>query len=192
VDNGDPNRASALHHVKTLRTTRPLGFPPTLQGSDEIFGRRDNATRATSLQPSDANQRGAEYGFVRRGNSYFHGHVKRLSELDNCSVEVGEPDPRGWTVVLSNGRQVGTVIDLLVDTDAMHVRYLIVDVEPGALPDVSASGSTALVRTEDVDLDGGFRRVTARQLACQDIHAKKEATVIIQFEAKIHQGMGAE
>ena len=112
-------------------------------------------------------------------NSFVHADLKRLSELDQCSVEPGEPDPRGWTVFMSAEQRIGTVIDLLVDrdeeTDGMTVRYLVVDVDGGALPGVSESGQTALVRAEDVDLDGGLRRVTARAIACDDIHRVQPA-----------------
>ena len=109
-------------------------------------------------------------------NSYIDGQLTRLSQLENCSVEPGDPDPRGWIVFMSDGPQVGTVIDLLVDHDEMNVRYLVVDVDGGALPGVSESGRTALLSIEDVDLDGGLRRVTARAFACDDIHAVRRTT----------------
>jgi hypothetical protein len=112
-------------------------------------------------------------------NSFVHADLKHLSELDHCSVEPGEPDPRGWTVFMSDEQRIGTVIDLLVDrdeqTNGMNVRYLVIDVDGGALPGVSESGQTALVRAEDVDLDGGLRRVTARAIACDDIHRVRPA-----------------
>ena len=108
-------------------------------------------------------------------NSFLHSDLRPLSELNNCSVESDEPDPRGWTVFMSDGRQIGTVIDLLVEddreNDALHVRYLVIDIDGGALPRISESGSTALVRIQDIDLDGGSRRVTARAIACDDIHS---------------------
>jgi hypothetical protein len=112
---------------------------------------------------------------VAARHSFFHPDLKSLSQLDNCSVESDEPDPRGWTVVTSSGRQIGTVIDLLIEeTDhenaAPHVRYLVIDIDGGALPGISSSGSTGLVRVEDIDLDGGSQRVTARAIACRDIH----------------------
>ena len=109
-------------------------------------------------------------------DTFVHPHLNSLSHIDNCSVESDEPDPRGWTVVTSGGRRIGTVIDLLIEGDvrekaAVHVRYLVIDVDAGALPGISALGSTALVRVEDIDLDGGSLRVTARAIACSDIHA---------------------
>jgi hypothetical protein len=111
-------------------------------------------------------------------NPFFHGHLTRLSELNHGTVEPGDPDPRGWTVFMSDRRRIGTVIDLLVHENAENagnVRYLVVDVDAAALPGVSPSGQTALVRIEDVDLDGGLQRVTARAIACEDIHRAHHA-----------------
>jgi hypothetical protein len=117
---------------------------------------------------------------VVRFNPFFHGQLTRLSNLDHCSVEAGDPDPRGWIVFLSDGRRLGTVIDLLVDENVNNVRSLVVDVDGGALPGVSASGQTALVRIEDVDLDGGSQRVTARAIACDDIHRAQDSDEMSQ------------
>jgi hypothetical protein len=116
-------------------------------------------------------------------NSYLHPDLKSLSQLENCSVESDEPDPRGWSVFTSSGRQIGTVIDLLIEEGdrakaALHVRYLVIDIDGGALPGISASGSTALVRVEDIDLDGGSQRVTARAIACSDIHRAQSGITV--------------
>ncbi len=56
----------------------------------------------------------------------------RLKDLDDYEVASGDPDPRGWEVKALDGRTVGTVKHLLVDTVALRVRYL--EVEVDALP----------------------------------------------------------
>ena len=56
--------------------------------------------------------------------------LRRLSEL-RYRVADGEPDIRGWTVYASTGRELGTVRDLLVDTDAGEVVMLDVDLRRG-------------------------------------------------------------
>jgi hypothetical protein len=56
--------------------------------------------------------------------------LRRLSEL-RYRVADGEPDVRGWTVYSSTGRELGTVSDLLVDTDAGEVVMLDVDLRRG-------------------------------------------------------------
>ncbi|MHB1225532.1 MAG: DUF2382 domain-containing protein [Gemmatimonadaceae bacterium] len=53
--------------------------------------------------------------------------LRSLNELDDFKVAEGEPDIRGWDVVTLDSRKAGDVHDLLVDTVAMKVRY--VDVE---------------------------------------------------------------
>jgi uncharacterized protein (TIGR02271 family) len=55
------------------------------------------------------------------------GALARLDELDDFGVADGYPDPRGWEVRTRDGRTIGTVRELLVDREAMRVRYL--DVE---------------------------------------------------------------
>jgi uncharacterized protein (TIGR02271 family) len=56
--------------------------------------------------------------------------VVPLNSLSGYKVADGEPDIRGWDVMASDGRRLGRVDDLLVDTQANKVRY--VDVEGGA------------------------------------------------------------
>lgn len=55
--------------------------------------------------------------------------LRRLSELKGYKVAEGDPDVRGWTVKSSDGRTIGKVDDLVVDTREMRARYLAVDLE---------------------------------------------------------------
>lgn len=57
-----------------------------------------------------------------------------LSDLHSHKVASGDPDVRGWPVVAGDGRTVGRVEGLLVDTAEMRVRYLdvILDLGPAA------------------------------------------------------------
>lgn len=52
-----------------------------------------------------------------------------LDELDDFEVAEGDPDVRGWDVFSADGRRIGEVDELLVDTTAMKVRYLDVDLD---------------------------------------------------------------
>ena len=61
--------------------------------------------------------------------------VAPLDELDNFEVADGDPDVRGWEVLGADGRKIGEVDDLLVDTAAMKVRYLDVDLDDDLLPE---------------------------------------------------------
>jgi sporulation protein YlmC with PRC-barrel domain len=47
-----------------------------------------------------------------------------VEELSGFEIVVGDPDVRGWEVVGRDGRRVGEVKDLLVDTENPSTRYL--------------------------------------------------------------------
>jgi uncharacterized protein (TIGR02271 family) len=55
--------------------------------------------------------------------------VVPLSDLKDIEVSDRDPDVRGWDVISADGRKIGEVDDLLVDTSAMKVRYLDVELD---------------------------------------------------------------
>src|SRR5690606_10989101 len=55
--------------------------------------------------------------------------IVSLEDLEDFEVAEGEPDVRGWEVLSADGERIGEVDQLLVDTTAMKVRYLDVDLE---------------------------------------------------------------
>ncbi|HUE95155.1 MAG TPA: PRC-barrel domain-containing protein [Longimicrobiaceae bacterium] len=52
-----------------------------------------------------------------------------LDQLDDFKVAEGDPDVRGWDVLTADGLKFGEVDNLLVDTAALKVRYLDVDID---------------------------------------------------------------
>lgn len=56
-------------------------------------------------------------------------NLHRFSEMDDVEVAEDDPDVRGWDVVTNDGRDIGEVKDLLVDTTSMKVRCLEVELE---------------------------------------------------------------
>jgi uncharacterized protein (TIGR02271 family) len=50
--------------------------------------------------------------------------VVPLNRLDGYAVADDDPDIRGWEVISADGIRIGAVDQLLVDTEAMKVRYL--------------------------------------------------------------------
>lgn len=85
----------------------------------------------------------------------------QFARIENTEFGVAKDDPdvRNWTVATRDGRALGTVDDLIVDTGARKVRYLEVDVNR----DVRGSGDgSAYLPVEDVDLDERNRRVVLR------------------------------
>src|SRR5688572_15040141 len=81
--------------------------------------------------------------------------VAPLSELDDFKVADGDPDIRGWDVTTERGDRVGEVDDLIVDTGAMKVRYIAVDLDDR----VAGSDRTVLVPIGAAQLDDEQDRV---------------------------------
>jgi hypothetical protein len=50
--------------------------------------------------------------------------VTPLRSLHNYRIAESDPDVRGWEVIGAEGRRIGEVDDLLVDTKALKARYL--------------------------------------------------------------------
>lgn len=58
--------------------------------------------------------------------------VAPLSAISHVRVAEGEPDIRGWEVVGQDRLSIGTVHDLVVDSNALKVRYVDVEIRPEA------------------------------------------------------------
>lgn len=71
------------------------------------------------------------------------GRVVRLKDLKDFQVAKGDPDVRGWNVYANDGRRIGDVDELLVDVEAMKVRYLDVDLDRDVLAVSGAAPGTA-------------------------------------------------
>jgi photosynthetic reaction center H subunit len=54
-------------------------------------------------------------------------HLRRLRDISDFEVADGSPDVRGWTVRGGDGKTFGEVHELIVEVEALKVRYL--DVE---------------------------------------------------------------
>lgn len=65
-----------------------------------------------------------EYDTNRDLKSTSSGSLSHLGDLDDVQIAEDKPDIRGWDVKDSDGRLIGKVTDLLVDTGPMKVRYL--------------------------------------------------------------------
>lgn len=94
--------------------------------------------------------------------------VVPLDQLDDFKVAEGDPDIRGWEVIASDGQRVGEVDQLLVDTLAMKVRYLDVDVSDD-LRGGSAADRHVLIPIGYARLDENDDRVIVDQLASTDV-----------------------
>ncbi|MBF9142476.1 PRC-barrel domain-containing protein [Hymenobacter properus] len=55
--------------------------------------------------------------------------LRRLRDLTDFEVADDNPDVRGWTVRGGDGQALGTVYELIVEPEAMKVRYLDVELD---------------------------------------------------------------
>jgi uncharacterized protein (TIGR02271 family) len=95
--------------------------------------------------------------------------LRKLSDIDDLEVAPGEPDVRGWDVVLDDDTEIGEVNDLIVDSSAMKVQYLVVDLDKGAFD--LTDGRRVLVPVRQADLDVDEQRVRLPGLARQSVLA---------------------
>jgi hypothetical protein len=56
-------------------------------------------------------------------------HLRRLRDLTDFEVADGSPDVRGWSVRGSDGKKFGEVYELIVEEDALKVRYLDIELD---------------------------------------------------------------
>ena len=117
--------------------------------------------------------------------------VVPLAKLDDFRVAKGDPDPRGWEVVGADGRRIGEVDELLVDTQAMKVRYLDVDLHR----DLAAGADRhVLVPVGYARLDRDHTRVVVDQLEARDLEvipAYDHTPVTRDFESSVREGWSA-
>lgn len=67
--------------------------------------------------------------------SDFGDGIVPLDQLRDFEIAEGDPDVRGWAVISSDGREIGEVDEVLIDTSVMKVRYLDVAVFDDLLAD---------------------------------------------------------
>src|SRR5688572_24172684 len=79
-------------------------------------------------------------------------HIAPLKDLKDYKVSSDDPDVRGWDIIGRDGRKIGDVNDLLVDTAAMRVRYLDVELDRDllakapAIPGMAPTGTMGAQR----------------------------------------------
>ena len=65
----------------------------------------------------------------------YKNHLLPLSRCEDYQVADGDSDVRGWDVIGSEGEKFGKIHDLLVDLNAMKVRYLDIDINDSVWDD---------------------------------------------------------
>ncbi len=118
--------------------------------------------------------------------------VVPLGQLDDFKVAEGDPDVRGWEVLASDGRKIGEVDELLVDTTAMKVRYLDVDVDGGMV--AGGTDRHVLIPIGYARLDQESDRVMVDALASADlggIPSYDQGPLTRDFETSVRRSFSA-
>jgi sporulation protein YlmC with PRC-barrel domain len=97
--------------------------------------------------------------------------VVPLDELDDFQVAEGDPDVRGWEVIASDGRKIGEVDELLVDVQAMKVRYLDVDLSREIVAGARGEDRHVLIPIGYARLEAEESRVRIENLVSDQISA---------------------
>lgn len=96
------------------------------------------------------------------------GRLASLGELEDFDVVDEDPDPRGWEVIAADGRVIGSVHELIVDTTALKVRYLDCGVDEEALG-LDREGRHILVPVGYARLDEANENVIVDAISSADV-----------------------
>jgi uncharacterized protein (TIGR02271 family) len=120
-----------------------------------------------------------------------NANMDRIVPLDNLPdfhVASGDPDVRGWEVCGSDGKKIGEVDQLLIDTEAMKVRYLDVDVDDSLL--AGSNDRHVLIPIGYARLDIDDDRIIVDQLQSSQVSTLPEynhGTLTRDFEDSVRQ-----
>lgn len=114
-------------HTETIKDTlRSTDVEvETLGSGKEGSLQGDNLSTYANANSSDKND-----SFLDKTHGGWQGALQRMKEVESdYKVADDDPDVRGWDVIGMNGERLGEVDELIVDTSAMKVRYLEVDID---------------------------------------------------------------
>ena len=86
---------------------------------DEAWSGEERREQRMREQMSD---RDVSHGDASRGDA--SPRLVHLADARELRVAQGDPDIRGWDVRTAEGEKIGTVKDLIIDTQLMKVRYI--------------------------------------------------------------------
>lgn len=114
-----------------------------------------------------------------------HGPLARLSKLRGFTVAHGDPDVRGWHVFASDGHRIGEVHDLLVDTQALKVRYLDVEMDVDLLRSLPDARESHRLLAEEGTAESTPHRSITEHLVRESLQPIENA-----LTAELHAGDG--
>jgi uncharacterized protein (TIGR02271 family) len=128
----------------------------------------DRTGRFTSMDKD----RDADETYLDRSHKGWKGYLRRMKDVESdYKVSDEDPDVRGWDLVSSTGEKLGEVEELIVDTQAMKVRYLDVEIDDDILDTNDDDDRHVLIPIGAVHLDYDNKNVLAPNLSNQSISA---------------------
>ena len=119
--------------------------------------------------------------------------LRRLRDLSDFEVADSNPDVRGWAVRGSDGQALGTVYELIVDPEALKVRYL--DVELDARFHINEHENHILLPIGAASVDAEGDNVFVPALSAQsvlDYPPYVEIQITREYEEAMLRALGKE
>lgn len=128
--------------AKEARVVEEISISKEIEEREEVIRDtvRSTDVEVENLSADQAQQRfagagiGDDSAFLDQSHQGWQNALVRMEKIeDDYKVAEDDPDVRGWDVVSSRGEKIGEVDELIVDTSAMKVRYLDVELEDDLL-----------------------------------------------------------
>jgi uncharacterized protein (TIGR02271 family) len=131
---------------------------------EDLHGKADLDADRTSfkdnLHTATAVGTDTEANFLDKSHDGWKNALHRMREIeDDYKVASDDPDVRGWNVTDSANSKIGVVEELIVDTNAMKVRYLEVKVKSDLLNTAIGNDHRILIPIGAATLDHSQRNV---------------------------------
>ena len=131
---------------------------------EDLHGKSDLDTDRTSLRDTlnagTAVGKDTDANFLDKSHEGWKNVLHRMREVENdYKVASDDPDVRGWEVTDSTNSKLGVVEELIVDTNAMKVRYLEVKVNADLLNTAVGNDHHILIPIGSATLDHSHRNV---------------------------------
>ena len=94
-----------------------------------------------------------------------------LEELSGSDFEIADhqPDINGWEILGPQGEEIGEVVDLIFDSQARKVRYIVAELDFETESGDYVESKTVLIPIGVVDLDDDEDEVILKELVIQQL-----------------------
>lgn len=120
----------------------------------------------------------------------YRSYLFPLSEVKDFEIADKNPDVRGWDILGNDGEKFGSVHDLIIDTKAMKVRYLDVDINKKLLSDHSEDlhilipVGVAILNKDDKNVI--IPQLNIDKLPSYPVYRREPVYVLRDYERSVH------